>query len=377
MSGEVFSHESVGTRVSRTLSRAFPTPRFLTPPVAGVDISDTSVKWIAFVGELGHMHVKSYGAIQLTPGIVERGSVIDPPALSQALSILKGQLGDIATVHAALPEESAYVFSMHVPSGTARDQILRMVEFEFEGRVPIALKDAVYDFDEIGEDADEGLEIAVSVFPRDVSQSYADAFGMSGLTLRSLELEGRSIGRSVAGSGPDEPVTLLADIGRARTGFSVLKQGIPIFTSTVELGGDAITRAVADNLKLSGDDIEHFKNDEGLFAEGGKDSKGIEALVGVASSLSDEVARHYHYWDTRRNERGERVSPVAHVLLVGGSANLRGLPDYIAARIQAPVSYGEVWRHVCSFEDYIPPIDARISLEYATAIGLALRNARA
>lgn len=322
------------------------------------------------------MRVRSYGSVQLQDGVVEHGLVMNPEALAQSLASLREQLGGISSVHAALPEESAYVFSMHVPIGTRRDQILRMVEFEFEGRVPIALAESVYDFDVIGENGDEGLEISVSVFPRDVSESYAGAFVRSGLSLLSLEIEARSIGRAVSGDDNDDPVTLLADIGRARTGFSVLKHGIPIFTSTVDIGGDAITRAVEENLKLTGADVEHFKNYEGLFAQGGKTSKGVEALVGVASSLSDEVARHYHYWDTRRNDRNERVSPVERVLLVGGSSNLRGLPDYIASRIQAPVSYGEVWRHVCSFDDYVPPIDSRIALEYATAIGLALRSMR-
>jgi Tfp pilus assembly PilM family ATPase len=59
---------------------------------------------------------------------------------------------------------------------------------------------------------------------------------------------------------------------------------------------------------------------------------------------------------------------------VGGSANLKGLADYIAGRAQAPCERGNVWRNVASFDEYIPPIDKRRSLQYATAIGLALRG---
>lgn len=357
----------------RMVSRVFPTPQFLKPPVVGVDISDTSIKWIVLEGGQDHLRVRSYGSVPLKKAIVERGLVVDPKALSDSLAKLREKLGGVYYVHAALPEETAYVFSMSVPPGTDRGQILRLVEFEFEGRVPIALSEAVYDFDVIADEGERGIEIAVSVFPRDVEQEYAAAFARAGFFLLSLEIEGCSIGRAISGDDADEPVTLLADIGRARTGFSVLKRGIPIFTSTVDIGGDAITRAVEEHLHLFGDDAERFKNREGLFASGDKAEKDLEALVGVASSLSDEVARHYHYWDTRRNEHGDRVSPVGRVVLVGGSSNLRGLPDYIAARIQAPVAYGNVWRHVCSFDDYIPPIDVLTAREYATAVGLALR----
>ncbi len=169
-------------------------------------------------------------------------------------------------------------------------------------------------------------------------------------------------------------MTLVADFGRARTGFAVLKHSIPIFTSTVEIGGDSITRAVEKELSLTGGAIEEFKNEQGLLAASGPKSAGVEAIIGTASALAGEVVRHYNYWDTRRNERGERMTPVGRVVLVGGSSNLRGLPDYIAGRVQAPVSLGDIWQRVTSFDDYIPPIDNRVSLEYATAVGLALRG---
>ena len=68
------------------------------------------------------------------------------------------------------------------------------------------------------------------------------------------------------------------------------------------------------------------------------------------------------------------MTPVGRVLLVGGSANLKGLPDYVAGRVQAQTERGDVWQNVASFDDYIPPIDRQHSLQYATAIGLALRG---
>jgi Tfp pilus assembly PilM family ATPase len=65
---------------------------------------------------------------------------------------------------------------------------------------------------------------------------------------------------------------------------------------------------------------------------------------------------------------------VGRVLLVGGSANLEGLPSFIAAKVQTVVDRGNVWNNVATFDSYIPPIDFRTSMQYATAIGLALRG---
>ena len=137
-----------------------------------------------------------------------------------------------------------------------------------------------------------------------------------------------------------------------------------------------MTNALVKKLSLSVEAAEKFKNEEGLLmiSGDGVKSPGAEILLGTASALADEVARLFHFWDTRRNEQGERLTPVARVLLVGGSANLKGLSDYIATRVQAPALHPNVWGRVCSFNEYIPPIDRPTSMQYATAVGLALRG---
>lgn len=357
--------------------RWFPTPRVLMPRSAGVDISDSSIKWIAFDGEKGHLRVRTYGEVPLTSGIVASGIVHDIDGLAEALRNVRAGLDGITTVHAALPEEAAYVFGMHVPHGTRRNQVLRMIEFEFDGRVPIPPSAAVYDYNPIGgafRDEPEGEEIGVVVFPLEVSEAYAEAFQRAGLSLLSLEVEARSIARAVTSEQEDEPITLLVDFGRARTGFAVVKRDTPIFTSTVEVGGDQITRALMEHMHLTPDQAAQFKNEKGLVAAKDGDSPGFEVIMNTASALADEVARHFHYWDTRRNDHGDRMTPVGRIVLVGGNANIFGLADYLAGRVQAPTEVGNVWRRVASFDEYVPPIAQHESLQYATAIGLALRG---
>lgn len=360
--------------ISSLFGRSFPRPQLLFPAAAGIDISDTSVKWLALEETQGSKRVRAWGNELLEPGVVVDGNVQNPQLLGEKLHAIKERLG-AGCVHLALPEEAAYVFSMHVPEGSSREQALAMVEFELEGRVPIPPSAAVYDFDVIMKrDGEEGMEIAVTVFPRELAESYIEVFALAKIPLLSLEVEARSIARAVSGSGEHEPITLLVDFGRLRTGFAVLKRGVPIFTSTVGVGGETIDRGIAEKLSLAPEEVDAFKNEQGLLAEGGRDSPGVEAITGTVSALADEVVRHYHYWDTRRDERGERMTPVERVFLLGGSANLKGLGDYIAARVQLECVRPDAWLNVCSFDDYIPPIDRRMSLRFATAIGLALRN---
>lgn len=361
--------------ITQTLALAFPTPKLLLPLAAGIDISDSSIKWLALEPMGEWYRIKTYGEMPLPAGVVVSGVIRDIRALSDALKAVRAKLGGMPA-HAALPEEAAYVFSMHVPYEAPRDQILKMIEFEFEDRVPIPPSAAIFDFNEILPQGSGDKEISVVVFPKEVSQAYADVFKLAGIELLSLEVEARSIARAVSGDRPDEPITLLVDFGKARSGFAVLKHGMPIFTSTVEVGGEGMTKALCEKLKITPQEAEAYRNEQGLNPDEGSKSPGLEAVMGTASALADEITRHYHYWDTRRNEHGERMTPVGQVILVGGSVNLRGLAEYIAGRVQAPVERGNIWRHVAPFEAYIPPIDRRHSMQYATAVGLALRGIR-
>lgn len=361
------------TNAGHLFSRMFPTPKFLLPDAAGVDISDASIKWIVLSdAPQGARRVEAWGKEELPEGVVSSGVIRDEARLIEALQAARKKMPRISGVHASLPEEPAFVFSMNIPAGSTRKQILDLIGFEFETRVPIPPSAAIYDFDMIPQQEGESQEIGVTVFPRELAESYATCFAAAGFTLLSFEIEPRAIARATVSGAQENSVALLVDFGSRRCGLAVLKCGIPIFTSTAEVGMEQINRSLADQLRLSPVQIDTWKNEQGLLPSEDQ-KKGAEVLSGVASALGGEVAKHFNYWDTRRNDRGERVSPVSTVLLVGGGANLRGLDDYIAGRVQAAVLRPSVWGRVCSFEEYIPPIDRRTSLQYATAIGLALR----
>lgn len=355
---------------TRTLARWFPVPHALSPHASGLDITDASIKWLTLHPAQRGYSIADYGSLSLSPGIVQLGAVRNTDALAEALKEVRKKT-KITYAHAALPEEGAYVFDMRVPRGSTRAQIMNMIEFELEGRVPIPPKQAVYDFDLVGV-GPEGDEIAVTVFPRELADGYAAAFDKSGIQLLSLEIEARSIARAV--SAPGDPITLLVDCGKGRTGVAILKRGIPIFTSTIELGGEAMSRAVMDTLKVTEEEAVEFKNEHGLVLDDPSKKETVQAIDKVASQLADEIARHYRFWDTRRAESREPMAQVERVYLVGGSVNLKGFPEYVAGRVHAYTDRPNIWRNVASFDDFIPPIEFRTSYQYATTVGLALRG---
>lgn len=70
----------------------------------------------------------------------------------------------------------------------------------------------------------------------------------------------------------------------------------------------------------------------------------------------------------------EGYAPVTRILLVGGNASLRGLPEFLTVSLSIPVERADVFANMAPRDNWMPPLDFAESLTYGTAIGLALRE---
>jgi hypothetical protein len=61
-------------------------------------------------------------------------------------------------------------------------------------------------------------------------------------------------------------------------------------------------------------------------------------------------------------------------VLCGRDAGLVGFEEYLSFPLKIPVEVANVWQNVFSYNDYVPPISFLDSLDYASAVGLALQH---
>ena len=350
---------------SSRLWDAFPVPNFLKMPAVGVDISDNSVKVLS----LKEGGVQLYGSRSIADGIVSNGEILDTASLAKVLVALKRKLG-FSYVRVALPEEKAFSFQTRIGVGKNDAERRKLIEFQLEENVPLDPSESIFDYTVISELDDEHLEVAVTVFPKKIIDDYYAVFKEAKLIPISFELEAQAIARAAIERG-SKGVYMLVDFGRKRTGIAVTQGDVVIFTTTVEVGGDALTEVIMKQYKVKEEEAEKIKNKEGFM--GGGDKKFEETVLGTVSALRDEINRHFSFWDSRMRKEG-KGNRIKKVLLVGGNSNLQGLSEYLAMGVRVPVERANVWSNVLSFDDAIPPIEKAHSLGLVTAIGLALSS---
>lgn len=358
----------------QALSRLVPPPTYLTMPCAGVDISDTSLKYVSFTNssKAGQRSIKEYGDISIPNGAVSSGEVIQPEELAKVLVEFK-RITNAEHVRLSLPEERAYLFETEIRANTPAKEIKSLLEFRLEENVPIPSRDVFFDYAITQSKKEErNAKVAVTAYSKETIQSYFDVCMTAGLRPLSFEVEAQAMARSVI---PNDisGATMLVDFGKTRTGIGIVHQGVLLYTSTIDIGGNELSRVLR---KVLGDDVAEgdltkLKNTQGLNRR--LESTDVsDALLSTVSIVKDELATRMQYWHMRTGDKEKRR--IKSIFLCGGSSNLKGLPTYFSETLGVPCARGNVWQNAFSLKDTVPPIDKNHSLGYASAIGLALKN---
>ncbi|MDP6387965.1 MAG: pilus assembly protein PilM [Candidatus Pacebacteria bacterium] len=353
-------------------TRVFPTPKFLAMPAVGIDISDDSIRFVELVNKKEGKILSRFGEYKIPAGLVLNGEIQDVEKLSEELKKIKEE-NDIESIRASLPEEKVYLFQTHIPEDAKEDQIRSILEFRLEEHVPLSLKEAVFDYEIINrQDSKEHIDVSVAVYPKKTISKYTSAFNKAEMLSLSFEIEAQAISRAVIREG-DDGTYMIVSFGKMRTGLAIISDGVLAFTSTLEVEEEGLSKAIMKHLSVPESDVARIKSKEGLV--GSKSNKALfTALLDVVETLKDNIDKHYRYWRTRVDEKGNRVEQIEKIILCGENSNLKGLPEYLSGALKIPVERANVWINAFSFDDFIPEMTRFQSLSYAAAIGLALRE---
>ncbi len=361
-------------RVLRSIEQVFPAPKYISLPAVGVDISDTSLKYIEF--DRAHprdpnLTLRHWGDINIPEGVVERGNVHDQGVLVNVLKEVKKQT-NAEYVNVSLPEERAYLFETTLPRQTAPRDMRELIEFKLEENVPLSPRDAYFDFVLVGTDEEtHEHRAAVAVYARNTINNYYDACIQAELMPIAFEIEAQAIARAATPNNA-RGAEMIVDFGKTRMGVGIVHNGTLMYTSTIDIAGLQLSAAMRQVLgEKSEAELTLIKNTKGIVRT--KDNEKIaQVLEEIMKSMADELSVRMHYWETRKIDRGERE--IKRVVLCGGSSNLWGLPEFLSDTLGIPTVRAEVWQNAFSLNEFVPPISRKYSYGYATAIGLALRG---
>lgn len=356
-----------------TFSKIIPPPQYLRMPSVGVDISDTSLKYIQFKPDSHSgtkLELSYWGDIDIPDSVLHRGTVHDVKSLSKVVAEVRDRTG-VSTIRVSLPEERAYLFETEIKKGTPFKEIRGLLEFRLEENVPLSPRDAFFDYDIIEDNfKKDSLRVSVTAYARETIMNYYEACVGAGMTPLSFEVEAQATARATIPAA-DTQTHMIVDFGKTRTGIGIVYRGTLMYTSTIDIGGADLSGALRRQLGDTPEsDLTKIKNTQGLVRTV-ESAEVYEALLPTMSAIVDELRTRKDYWDSRD---GAATRQVQSVILCGGSVNMKGLPEYFSEMLGVPAQRANVWSNAFSLEQHVPEIGRRYSYGYSTAIGLALAS---
>lgn len=348
----------------------------------GVDIGSSSIKIVECASDAGRPKLVTYGFTEESVDIVKNDL---PPSIQKAAALVKRIAREAHVtsdkVVAALPSYTVFTSIVSLPTMTEKE-LVAGVRWEAKKFVPMPIEEMVLDWrllkdpvahssltpggaakDAPATKKPKDSKVLLTAAPKSLVRRYVEVFKLAEMELVSLETEAFALERSLIGNDP-APIMVI-EIGSSSTDLSVFAKGVPILNRSIDVGGDAITRAIMTSLNIDRDRAEQFKRDFGMAQGGTREiPHAIEFIIGNIVNESRFCMSLY---------QAQATNAIEKIVLTGGGAFLADLPAYLARILNTKVFIGDPWARV------VYPTELAATLEFlgprfAVSVGLAMRN---
>ncbi len=346
----------------------FAPPRFLSMPTTGIDISVSGIKVVSLKETTKGLVLDRFGEHALPEGAIVHGEIVNHTAVIDALKSIR-KTYNVQSANITLPEARTYLFDADV-AGKTKEEWRTGVEQHLDEYIPLPPGEVLFDVAPVQE-KDGMTHVAGVGVARRIVDLTLSAFDEAGIGVEAVESETFAIPRALLPKDNQETV-LIIDFGRMTTKLIIASHGMPLFATTLDIGGHAITIAIQKHAGVSEEEAKKIKAEQGLVVEENKDGY-LDAMISTVSVIRDEIVKRLDYWQDQAHE-GAVHAPVTRAILVGGNASLRGFPEYLESTLHLPVELGDVFINLAGRDAWLPEINYTESLAYATGVGLALRR---
>ena len=349
----------------------------------GIDIGTSAIKVVEIKKKGAKAVLETYGAIALGPYADEDvGRVTNLPIEKtvEALREVLKQAG-VTTNSAALaiPVQQSLIFTVELPPQVKENEIASIIPNEARKYIPVPITEVTLDYFILPEKEPNFLEanptepaagsggkteVLVVALQNDAVSKYRSIVSECALSASFFEIE---IFSSVRANFEHElSLVLLLDFGASSTKLTLVEFGMVKGYHTIARGGADITESIAKSMSIPFSEAEKKKKEVGL--------SGAPA----EKNLLDIIKIHLDYIFAETNSvllsyERKYGRTVSKVILSGGGAMLRGLPEAATENFRVEVELGNPFGKVGA-PSFLNKVLLATGPEFAVALGLALRK---
>lgn len=298
--------------------------------LVGIDIGLSAVK-VALLTKLkkNSFRLDNYASIALSEAAIIEDEIQKPDEVLETIGKALDEAGiQKRIVCLGLDGPNTMTKRLKVPSGT-KDEIEDNVLWESEQYIPFGADDSEVDFQVIDViDEEDIADVIVAAVRIDMAENYLDLIKDLGLIPKIADLNVfamTNLFETIYYDDMDafnEEGVILIDFGAQTTTVVVYKNGGPVLTKEIPLGGVLITEEIQRQMGLSYEEAEDLKTN-------GDDSGNLpQEIVPIIEDqilkLIEEIKKVLNFYIAAGSSE-----QVQHCYLTGGGSRLPGLVDAV------------------------------------------------
>lgn len=358
--------------------------------IAGIDFGTSSIKIVELTLKKEGLRLTNYGEAFLHVGTStqekENGMTYEARKKRNLEALLKKMRLKSADAYVALPGHSGLVALVKFPKMND-EELAQAVQYEAHKYVPMDMNEVTLSWEVLAQSSkgahgnkkgigeslfkwkkeQDGAKHAsmevllVAALQKDVRR-LEDVMKDMPVSIGAIELETFSMARSLVKNDPG--TYLIIDIGYKICNMVLVHEGHVRMNRNVDVGGNDLTKTIADSMNISLARAEQLKKSGKNFFQ----QKGAELLFpGIELVINEAKRMRQAFFGS------EPESKLNTIILSGGTALLSGLASHFSQEFGVPCKIGEPWRGI-EYSTVLEPALRERSGSFAVAIGLALRG---
>lgn len=327
----------------------------------GLDIGDHSVKVLQLHIHKKKVHLAGFAEVRLPAGILQNGEIIKMRELAAYIkTALQTARISARRVVTGLPETKTFLKVIRIESGGVLS-LENKVETELQKHLPFELNEVWWDF-AVTKSTETERNILAGAAPRTLVTSYTDLLDQAGLAPAILSLEPLATAHALIKDSSPQSCTMIVDLGGAKSTLIMATSETVLSTADGRSAGDELSRHIGDALRLDIPAAEEMKQKYGII-DGAKEYRTIveNYAAGLAARIHEVLSialNHDHF-----------CPAVSEILLTGGGALLKGLPEFLSRDLKIPTRLANTWVNVPS--EIGTQVGDTLAPRFATACGFA------
>jgi len=324
----------------------------------GLEIDTGIARAVEVTGSSDRPRLINMAGVELSPGAVEEGMVVQPREVGEALQELWSS-GEIKhrRVLLGVANQAVLVRYSTIPKVPV-DKLDNVIRFQAQESLPIPLESVVMDYLVIGEAEEEGrtvLELLLVAARRDMLDSFLEALSIAKLEPEDVDASTMALIHTLPGKALDRTVAIV-NIANGLSNILVSDQGRPRMARLVSFK----LKDLADGLGCSLEEI--------LSERVYQTSQALQSFDQWLDGVITETRSSLTYYQNQAD-----VPELEAIILNGRGARLRGIARKLEAELELPV------RIVNPFAPYSNADERNLgngidAVEYAICAGLARRG---